>query len=122
MNARNILAAAATIALTLSLPAQAAEGDDLLNRTVREYNAHQARGVWVNPYLPAARQASADEQLHAIVAGLTRAQLDRGGWVNPHVAADHDAAGARLLAAAIGSGVTSGGATAAAPTRLLAAR
>lgn len=122
MNALNTLAAAASIALTLSLPARAAEGDDLLNRAVNEYPSAQARGVWVNPYLPAPRQVSADDKLRAIVAGFTRSQLDRGGWVNPHVAADHYAAGAPLLAAAIGGGVTSGGEPAHVATQRLAAR
>ncbi|MFM2067434.1 MAG: hypothetical protein RLZZ584_2343 [Pseudomonadota bacterium] len=58
---------------------------------------------------PGDRQ-SADSHLQNIVAGYTRATLDRGGWHNTHVATTGYAAGEPLLAADVGTGVTTQGA------------
>jgi hypothetical protein len=91
---------------------------DIQQRGIAQSRSHhilQARGQRINSSMHSASSLSstdqsADSHLQAIVAGYTRATLDRGGWHNAFAPADHYAAGEPLLAADVGSGVTSPGA------------
>jgi len=126
--------AAATLALlTTAMPAaaQMAGGattgaDAAMERHLRRDYKNLGQRTWVNSMMPAAAGAaapavSADQQLQQQVAGYTRDLLDRGGWRNAWAANNHYAAGEPLLAAAVGTGVTSPGAAIELAPRPLAA-
>lgn len=128
---------AAALSLILAAPAFAADADaptspvsvhEQMMMQIRDLQNRSHAGQWINPWMPIATgmmvdsRESADTRLQTIVAGYDRAALDRGGWRNPWVAGHHYAAGEPLLAAAVGAGVTSGGAAAVDLPRQLAAR
>lgn len=104
--------------------------DAAIDHHLRTDYKNLAPQTWVNALMPAATGAAADtvpalsaeQLLQRALAGYTRAALDRGGWRNAWVMGDRYAAGEPLLAAAVGSGVTSVGAVIAEPTRHFAAR
>jgi hypothetical protein len=108
--------------------APVSSADSLMNQHLRDDYQNLALRTWVNPLMPAGTGSvadtarSADERLQQMVAGYSREPLDRGGWRNPWVGGDRYAAGEPLLTAAVGAGVTSGGATTADLKRQVAAR
>lgn len=132
MNTSNLIAAASLALFTAAMPvcAQTARSvtsaDAAMELHLSKDYKNLGQRTWVNPMMPAATGAapaqSADQQLQHRLAGYTRDLLDRGGWRNAWVADSHYAAGEPLLAAAVGAGVTSGGAAPADTLRQFAAR
>ena len=93
--------------------AQSESADAAFDRIAGSLPRSEAR--WINALAPAAsgdyvavaEATSADDKFMRQIAYYTRDMLDRGGWLNAFIADDHYAAGNRLLAVAVGEGVTS---------------
>jgi hypothetical protein len=133
MNASHLVACACLALFTAAMAASAQTAGPVTSAdAAMELHSSQAyknldQRTWVNPMMPTATgnfatpTVSADQQLQQRVAGYTRESLDRGGWRNAWVAGSHYAAGEPLLAVAVGTGVTSGGAAVTDKPRHLAA-
>jgi hypothetical protein len=134
MNTSHLIATASLALFTHAMPAAAQTAgpvtgaDAAMDLHLSQHYKNLGQRTWVNLMMPAATGSdaaaavSADQLLQQRLASYTRELLDRGGWRNAWAAGDHYAAGEPLRAAAVGTGVTSGGLAPVEPRRQLASR